>query len=107
MSHRLSQEKEGEYECMGGCFDSHQARKTSVRPTQERPVSDFAKPVVSSFLPTPLFHLTIRNLTRADRPAGRQEETAASDDLREGWKHGELWVNGRPESPPVRPNQDQ
>lgn len=107
MSHRLSKEKEGGYERMGGCFDSHQARKTSVRTTQTRAASDLAKPVVSSFFPFSPFHLTIRNLMRGGSQAGRQEETAASDDLREGWKHGEVWVNGRPESPPVRPNQDQ
>lgn len=42
----------------------------------------------------------------ASGPADRQEEMRSSDVLREGWKR-EVWVNGRPESPPVRPNQDQ
>lgn len=85
-----------------GCFDSHQARKTSGQTTQARPASDFEKPVVDSFPPLP----SDNQEPYASRLFDRQEETAASDDLRDGWKHREVWVNGRPESPPVRPNQD-
>ncbi|KAM7379276.1 hypothetical protein PAMP_004841 [Pampus punctatissimus] len=45
--------------------------------------------------------------SHASRPAGRQEDTAASDDLTEGWKHGEVWVSGRPESPPLNVGRGQ
>lgn len=53
----------------GGCFDSHQARKTSGQTTQARPASDFEKPVVDSFPP---FHLTIRSLMQAGCSTGRR-----------------------------------
>lgn len=67
--------------------------------TQARPASDFAIRVVSSFS---------NQKAHASRMPGQQkQQTSASDDLRDGWKHGEVWVNVRPESPPVRPNQDQ
>lgn len=94
---------------MGDVLTVTKPEKRQCGLLRERPASDFAKPVLSSFfpclLPSPL--PSDNQKSHASRPAGRQEETAASDDLREGWKHGEVWVNGRPESPPVRPNQDQ
>lgn len=108
MSHRLSKEKEGGYECLVGVdvLTVTKPEKRQCGPLRQDLLVILQKPVVSSFFPSlPL--PSDNQKTHASRLAGRREEMAASDDLREGWKHGEVWVNGRPESPPVRPNQDQ
>lgn len=67
-----SRRKRRGMDACGGCFDSHQARKTSGQTAQARPASDFEKPVVNSFFPFSPFHLTIRSLIQAGCSTGRR-----------------------------------